>query len=85
MIKLRIDHQAHILGTFGLVLAIALFLPPTESVVAALIIAALKELIWDWLLKRGTPEWADMAANVFGATCAHFLLYLSTNHGVLHA
>lgn len=34
---------------------------------AALTLGALKELVWDRLLRRGKPELADMMANTLGA------------------
>ena len=43
-------------------------LPPIWFVgfLVASIIGALKEIIWDWLLKKGTPEWFDFVTTMFG-------------------
>jgi len=37
-------------------------------------VGALKEIIWDWLLKKGTPELLDFVATVAGGVIGYTLL-----------
>jgi drug/metabolite transporter superfamily protein YnfA len=41
---------------------------------ASLAVGIFKEVVWDWLLKRGTPDWFDMVANVAGIASAAVLI-----------
>lgn len=45
---------------------IAIFLPIWAAVIISLAVGVLKELIWDKLLKKGTPEWKDILADALG-------------------
>lgn len=45
---------------------IAIFLPIWAAVLISLAVCVLKELIWDKLLKKGTPEWKDILADALG-------------------
>lgn len=37
---------------------------------------AAKEVIWDWLLKRGQPEWLDFWATCLGGAVGSLMLIL---------
>lgn len=37
---------------------------------------AVKEIIWDWLLKRGHPEWLDFVATCLGGAIGSLILIL---------
>jgi len=40
----------------------------------AAVVGAAKEIIWDWLLKKGTPELLDFVATVAGGVIGYTLL-----------
>ena len=67
------DKQKHLLA--GLVLSIlaGLFVYPLIGLATAAVVGALKEIIWDWLLKKGTPELLDFVATVLGGVGAVIL------------
>ena len=44
--------------------------------VVGMIIGAGKELIWDKLLKKGTPEWKDMHFNLWAGLAGIILAYM---------
>jgi len=52
-----------------------LFCPPVGLATAA-VVGALKEIIWDWLLKKGTPEMMDFVATVAGGLTGSGLIFL---------
>jgi len=52
-----------------------LFCPLTGLIVAA-VVGALKEIVWDWLLKKGTSELLDFVATVAGGAIGYTLLKL---------
>jgi hypothetical protein len=49
---------------------------PLIGLIAAAIVGALKEIIWDWLLKRGTPEFLDFLATALGGAIAYAVIKL---------
>ena len=53
-----------------------LSLCPIVGLVTAAVVGALKEIIWDWLLKKGTPELLDFVATVAGGVIGYLLLKL---------
>lgn len=40
----------------------------------AAVVGAAKEIIWDWLLKKGTPEFLDFMATVLGGVLGAVIL-----------
>jgi hypothetical protein len=42
----------------------------------AAVVGAAKEIVWDWLLKKGTPEFLDFVATVAGGVIGYTLLKL---------
>ena len=60
------DGLAHILVSLVLCAVLGVFLPLWAAVLVTLAVGVLKELIWDKLLKKGTPEWKDILADVLG-------------------
>jgi hypothetical protein len=68
------DKQHHIVYSFALALAGAKLFGLQKGIIFALTIGASKELIWDWLLGRGNPDWCDMAANCIGVGLAVLVL-----------
>ena len=73
--KLRADKLKHFSAGLALSLAAGLFVYPLIGLATAAVVGALKEIIWDWLLKKGTPEFLDfvatMAGGVLGAVILH--------------
>ena len=68
------DKKLHILAGLALsILAGLLFCPLTGLIVAA-VVGALKEIVWDWLLKRGTPEFLDFVATALGGLVVYLIL-----------
>ena len=53
---MRTDHKQHFLG--GIAITLAGF-GPAWGLAAGVVVGILKEVIYDWLLKRGTPEVSD--------------------------
>ena len=70
------DKQKHIFAGLALSLLMGLLLCPLVGLAVAVIIGAAKEIIWDWLLKKGTPELLDFAATVAGGVVGYALLRL---------
>lgn len=69
--KLTLDKVTHFFA--GYAICITWFMFTHNILVAFLVaalIAALKELVWDWLLKKGTPEWADFIVTLIGGVVA---------------
>lgn len=59
------DKVKHIIA--GILISITLsYFGIGFGLLASFIIGALKEIIWDWLMKKGTPEFLDFAATGAG-------------------
>lgn len=70
------DKQKHLLAGLALSLLAGLLFCPRIGLGTAAVIGALKEIVWDWLLKRGTPELLDFVATVAGGVIGYTLLKL---------
>lgn len=70
------DKQKHILAGMALAIIAGLLFCPRIGLATAAVIGALKEIIWDLLLKRGTPELLDFVATVAGGVMGYILLRL---------
>ena len=70
------DGLLHLVVSLILCLTIAIFLPIWAAVLISLAIGVLKELIWDKLLLKGTPEWKDILADAPGYHFRGGSLYL---------
>lgn len=68
------DKKLHLLAGLALSLLAGLFVYPTWGLATAVVVGALKEIIWDWWLKRGTPEWWDFWATCLGGTAGFAIL-----------
>ena len=73
-VRLQLDKAHHFLAGYAIAMT---FIPFGDgwAIFACVSIALAKELVWDWLLKRGTPELWDFTATVCGGTAA--ILYMS--------
>jgi hypothetical protein len=70
------DKLKHLLSGIGIGLIFGVLFSPLIGLIAATIVGALKEIIWDWLLKRGTPEFLDFLATAFGGAIAYMTVKL---------
>ena len=70
------DKKLHLLAGLALSILAGLLFCPLIGLVAAAVVGALKEIIWDWLLKKGTPEFMDFVATVAGGAIGYTLLKL---------
>jgi hypothetical protein len=68
------DKQLHLLAGLALAIIAGLLFCPLVGLVTAAVVGALKEIIWDWLSKKGTPEFMDFVATVAGGTIGYILL-----------
>ncbi|HZK23914.1 MAG TPA: hypothetical protein VFC74_00830 [Oscillospiraceae bacterium] len=68
------DKQKHLLAGLALSTLAGLLFCPLVGLVTAAAVGALKEIIWDWLLKKGTPEFLDFVATVAGGVIGCVLI-----------
>lgn len=68
------DKQHHMVYTLAIALAVAQLWGPAAGLIVAALVGVLKELVWDWWLGRGHPDWQDALANVAGLVAAGLLL-----------
>lgn len=66
-VRIDIPHDKLLHFTMGVLLALVFGLP------VALVVGVAKEVIWDWKLKRGTPEVLDIVATALGAIIVYLL------------
>jgi len=70
------DKLKHLLAGIGISLVFGVQFSPLIGLIAAAIVGALKEIIWDWLLKKGTPEFMDFLATALGGAIAYMVIKL---------
>ena len=70
------DKLKHLLAGIGISLVFGVQFSPLIGLIAAAIVGALKEIIWDWLLKQGTPEFSDFLATALGGAIAYMAIKL---------
>ena len=70
------DKLKHLLAGISISLVFGVQFSPLIGLIAAAIVGALKEIIWDWLLKRGTSEFLDFLATAFGGAIAYMAIKL---------
>ena len=75
VIAISKDKQKHLLAGLALSILAGLFLYPLIGLATAAVVGALKEIIWDWLLKKGTPEFLDFVATVAGGVLGAVILH----------
>ena len=75
MIKIPKDKKLHLLAGLALAIITGLLFCPRIGLAAAAVIGALKEIVWDWLLKKGTPEFLDFVATVLGGVLGAVILH----------
>lgn len=79
---MKLDYFKHIIAGFLLsaltafVIHIWSYKLMILSAVVAFGVGVAKELIWDKWLKKGTPEWQDAFATLYGGLFASIIAYL---------
>ena len=68
------DKLKHLLVGVSVSLVFGVQFSPLIGLIAATIVGALKEIIWDWLLKKGTPEFMDFLATALGGATAYIMV-----------
>jgi len=72
---LQKDKLKHAIAGVALSIVAGLFVYPLIGLATAAVVGALKEIIWDWLLKKGTPELLDFVATVAGGVLGAVILH----------
>jgi hypothetical protein len=70
------DKLKHLLTGIGIGLIFGVLFSSLIGLIAATILGALKEIIWDWFLKKGTPEFMDFLATALGGAIAYMTVKL---------
>ena len=70
------DKKLHLLSGLALSILAGLLFCPLIGLATTAVGGALKEIVWDWLLKKGTPDLLDFAATVAGGVIGYTLLKL---------
>ena len=70
------DKIKHLLAGIGVSSVFGVRFSPLIGLITVAIVGALKEIIWDWLLKKGTPEFMDFLATAFGGAIAYMAVKL---------
>lgn len=68
------DKIKHLLGGIGVSTLVGIVFAPLIGLYTGIVAGALKEIIWDWLLKKGTPEFLDFLTTAFGSFIAFLML-----------
>ena len=68
------DKLKHLLVGIGISLVFGVQFSPLIGLITAAIVGALKEIMWDWLLKKGTPEFLDFLATTLGGAIAYMVV-----------
>lgn len=68
------DKKLHLLAGLALSILAGLLFCPLIGLATAAVVGALKEVIWDWWWKRGTPEWLDFLATCLGGAIGSLIL-----------
>lgn len=64
--KIRKDDLLHILVSVIIMTVLKLLLPWWIAALITLLVGILKEIVWDKILKKGTPEWRDIVSDIIG-------------------
>jgi uncharacterized MnhB-related membrane protein len=72
---LQKDKLKHAIAGVALSIVAGLLFCPLVGLATAAVVGALKEIIWDWLLKKGTPELLDFVTTVAGGVLGAVILH----------
>jgi hypothetical protein len=76
MPKVPTDKQLHFLVSALLLMYLAQFLSLPDATIIALLIGGAKEYVWDYKMKKGTPDWYDTFANALGVLASLIVIGL---------
>lgn len=71
-----LDGLLHILCSLVLCALLSAFLPVWAAAAITLLVGIGKELVWDLWLKKGTPQWKDIIADIVGIAAAAVIAIL---------
>jgi hypothetical protein len=69
-VNIPADKQLHFFSAWALTLTLAQFMGIGPAALLAFVIGMAKEVIWDGLMRRGSPDIFDMVANAGGIAMA---------------
>lgn len=72
------DGLAHVLVSLVLCGVLSAVLPVWAAVLVTMAIGIVKELVWDWWLKKGTCEVRDALSDAIGTIIGAFIALLQT-------
>lgn len=64
--SIRKDDLLHAFCCMILIKILSILLPFWVAISLTVITAILKEVLWDKILKHGTPEWRDVVSDIIG-------------------
>lgn len=73
---MKTDKLLHLLSGYVITITIGLWLP-LLGLLAGIVAGAGKELLWDKLLGKGTPELLDAVATIAGSMVAYLILMIA--------
>ena len=73
------DKIKHFIGSAGMTVVFGIFVNILVAAGIALAIGIAKELVHDYLLKKGNCEWGDMYANTAGVIAGMIILFIMTS------
>lgn len=75
MPKIPQDKAGHFLIGAGISLVVGGLVDPDTGLIAATVAGIAKEVVWDKLMARGTPEFMDALATTAGGVLGYLLLF----------
>lgn len=70
---LRTDYILHFAISALIMAVLGKWIPALIAVLITLVIGICKELVWDKAMKKGTPEWWDILADIMGIALGVFI------------
>ena len=64
------DKRVHLFGSLIVCYLLSAVIVTWQAALVTLLLGAAKEIIYDKVLGKGTPEWGDMAADAAGVVLA---------------
>lgn len=68
------DKIDHLVAGYAIAITIGIQSTPLIGFIAGAVAGAAKELVWDWWLGKGEPEWFDFIATLIGAALALLII-----------
>lgn len=69
-VEMKTDKLLHILAGYAITLTLGLWIHPAYAFGLGVIAGAIKEIVWDGLMKRGTVDFWDGMATMLGSFVA---------------